>query len=64
MSEPGEVAYRAYTAKLDELSKSVSSVKRAIHGFLDLPPAYQACWAAAEKAVRDASLLMEKPKSE
>ncbi len=63
MSEPGSVAYAAYTAKLNELSSTVSGTKRVIAEFGALPPAYQACWAAAEQAVRDASLIMENPKS-
>ncbi len=64
MSEPGSVAYAAFTAKLAELSKAVTGVKRVNEAFSSLPLSYQACWAAAEQAVRDASLMMEKPKSE
>ncbi len=64
MSNPGSVAYAAYTAKLNELSKGVSGTKRVFAEFGSLPVAYQACWAAAEQAVRDHALLMEKPKSE
>ncbi len=64
MAEPGAVAYAAYTTKLAELSAGVSGTKRVIAEFGSLPVAYQACWAAAEQAVRDASLVMEKQKSE
>ncbi len=64
MSEPGSVAYLAYTTKLQELSAGVSGTKRVIAEFSSLPAPYQACWAAAEQAVRnarDAAVVVEKP---